>query len=325
MSWSSDSIEKVSDQLYKITNLKWSSPSTEIVHVKGSSYLATYNLHYWHFIHEDLANFEGLKQQIPELNLRLFDTHGAINPDTMMLHQEVVDKASYLPFFLEMYPQGQTLTRDQSIIFDAVYVGMTTCDIYSDGEIFSEHGVYPGFIPENPGFLEWSSSEWPHGVDYALSGIRELAKKVRGSAAATISSGKKIFITRKDVNARLRKLVGDPDNEHLVRTRYYEDEFLWDFFKSRGYEIVCLEELTYEDEIILFMSASHVAGPTGAGLVNVYLSNPGTKLIEIMLIPDFDWTYIHFQSALGIDYEKIDLRSYSDSKKVQVLAHEGSI
>jgi hypothetical protein len=320
MSWSAGSIEKVTDQLYKITDLKWSVPSNDYVRVEGSSYLATYNLHYWHFIHEDLANFEGLKQQIPDLTLRLFDIHGAVNPDTKELHQEVVDKASYLPFFLEMYPQDVTLTRDQGVIFETVYVGMTTCDIYAEGELFSEHGLYPAFIPGNPGFPEWSSSEWPHEVDYALTGIRTLAEKVRSFGHADDTAAKKIFITRKDVNARLKQLIGDPDHEHLVRTRYYQDEFLWDFFESRGYEIVCLEDMTYEEEITLFMSASHVAGPTGAGLVNLYLSNPGTKLIELMLIPDFDWTYIHFQNAFDIDYEKVDLRLYSDSEKLKFLA-----
>lgn len=322
MSWSADSIEKISDQLYKITNLKWSASPADPIRVEGSSYLATYNLHYWHFIHEDLANFEGLKQQIPELTLRLFDIHGAINPDTMELHEEVVDKASYLPFFLEMYPQDLVLTRDVNVIFDVVYVGMTTCDLYADGDLFAAHHMHPAFIPGNQGFPEWSSSEWPHGAGYALHGLRSLSKKVRDSVSSEQVDNRKFFITRKDVNARLKQLIGDPDNEHLVKTRYYEDEFLWDLFKSRGYEIVCLEELSYKDEVRLFMSASHVAGPTGAGLVNLYLSNPGTKLIELMLIPDFDWTYIHFQKSLGMDYVKIDLRPYSDSEKVKILSNE---
>ncbi len=49
----------------------------------------------------------------------------------------------------------------------------------------------------------------------------------------------------------------------------------------KGWETVTLEDMSIEDQVKCFSSATHILSPHGAGLINLLWCHPGTKVIEI--------------------------------------------
>jgi len=58
-------------------------------------------------------------------------------------------------------------------------------------------------------------------------------------------------------------------------------------------EKVELSDLDVASTIDKFQSASHVIGPHGAGLSNIYLCSPGTKILEIYPVSAYFQPYFH--------------------------------
>jgi len=80
--------------------------------------------------------------------------------------------------------------------------------------------------------------------------------------AATSSSKKVILISRKG-------FIRDIQWEELILSSYPEIERIY------------LSSLSDDDTISQLQDATHVIGPHGAGLSNIYLCRPGTKVLEI--------------------------------------------
>lgn len=97
---------------------------------------------------------------------------------------------------------------------------------------------------------------------------------------------KKIYISRK--NAYKRKILNE--NKLIL------------YLKSKGFEIIELEGLAIKQQAELFMSASTIVSPHGAGLANLVFCKPQTKLIEILPEKDFGDFYKIIADNLKIDY-----------------------
>jgi hypothetical protein len=63
-------------------------------------------------------------------------------------------------------------------------------------------------------------------------------------------------------------------------------------------EAIDLSELDVSDTISKFQSASHIIGPHGAGLSNIYLCSPGTKILEIYPQATTFQPYFHRMAAI---------------------------
>jgi capsular polysaccharide biosynthesis protein len=99
----------------------------------------------------------------------------------------------------------------------------------------------------------------------------------------------KIYITRK--NAKWRKITNE--NE------------LYPILKRFGYKIVDLDVIDVNHQIECFQSANIIVGIHGAGLVNMYSSKPGTKLLEIYPLNFFDPSYRLQSIVCGIIHNYI--------------------
>jgi hypothetical protein len=96
----------------------------------------------------------------------------------------------------------------------------------------------------------------------------------------------RIYISRKDTS--LRNVVNEDEVMALLSQ----------------YNIVSyqLTQLSFMDKVRLFASADLIVSPTGAGLMNMYFSRPGTKVLEIfsdrfVVGPSFD-----IAEKIGLDY-----------------------
>ncbi len=97
----------------------------------------------------------------------------------------------------------------------------------------------------------------------------------------------KLYVSRR--NAWARRVVNERDLE--------------DVFQRCHVRVVCLEELTQAEQANLFSEASHVAGPHGAGLVNMYFASSELNVLEIFNEPISDRTYYwSMAEALGHEY-----------------------
>jgi len=306
--WSAKRINKLNDYLYEIEDLYVENvPGDPIVTLSGSHMLGAYNNYYWHFIHEDLAHYEGLKIFVPDLKLTLVDV-ASLMQDEKELKSEVASTYPYLSYFIELYPQSVYLSRGKNMRFERVYYVPTSGDIFKSNKLFKDHGVTPVSLSEKNDYIEWSNSDWDKRSPYGPLGLYRLTSKLKQHIKISLNTPKKIFISRRDVNQRLKKLVGSPGYEHLVEERLFEDGFLEDYFSNKGYAIVALEEHPYEEQMQLFMGATHVGGTVGAGFSNMHMCSPGTKLFELHVIPIYGFDYGYYARHSKIDYTAVELR-----------------
>lgn len=73
-----------------------------------------------------------------------------------------------------------------------------------------------------------------------------------------------------------------------------------------GYKIAYFEEMSFVEQLKTIRSAETIIAPHGAGLANLIVARPRTKVIEIMTQGWANSCYGHLASSLGLDYTCID-------------------
>jgi hypothetical protein len=99
-------------------------------------------------------------------------------------------------------------------------------------------------------------------------------------------NNKRIYISRGQ--AATRRIVNEPS--------------LVEYLKKNDFEIVINEELTFDDQIRLFYSASHIVAPHGAGLSNLLFSQAGKQVLEIFEKGTLRRCYWTLANTKNIDY-----------------------
>ncbi len=69
-----------------------------------------------------------------------------------------------------------------------------------------------------------------------------------------------------------------------------------------GFVVVEPEQLSFDDQVALFASATAIVGLGGAGLFNAVFSKPGTKLVTLEASNAFIHSHANLFSSLGLDY-----------------------
>lgn len=95
----------------------------------------------------------------------------------------------------------------------------------------------------------------------------------------------KIYISR----ARSRRAL---PNEHEIE-RVLED---------KGFRVLYFESMPFAEQLKAVRSADVVVSPHGAGLSNLIVAKPGTKVVEIMTQGWANSCYGHLASSLELDY-----------------------
>jgi hypothetical protein len=65
-------------------------------------------------------------------------------------------------------------------------------------------------------------------------------------------------------------------------TRLINADRIQQVFQEYGYEIVCPEEISFQDQLKIFSEAEFIAGASGAGFTNILFANKNTKVICIV-------------------------------------------
>ena len=112
-------------------------------------------------------------------------------------------------------------------------------------------------------------------------------------------SRKKIYLTRKDSG-----ILNPANRGKLCRHILNEDEIIPDLNRL-GYEIIRLEDYTFEEKVKLFNTASVIISPNSGGLTFSLFAGAHTKIIEILpsVISDHDH-YKNICTTLGVQYHR---------------------
>jgi hypothetical protein len=325
--WVADKITKINDYLYKLEGLCIeSTPGQPFIELEGLHILGSYNNYYWHFIHEDLAHYEGLKATIPDLRLTLIDLP-LIMKDKNQISSDQKSRYPYLEYFLELYPQEVYLNRNSNIRLETVFFVPTSGDVFKTNITFEEHGFFPKSMVESTEYMQWSNNPWDFRAEYGVTGLKILGENLRAAIEPNSETPEKIFISRRDVNIRLEEYSTKKGYEHLVEERLFKDDELALYFEERGYSVIALEEHSYVKQMQLFMGATHVAGTVGAGFSNLHMCSQGTKFFELHVIPIYGFDYEYYSRVSGVEYLAIELRNLSlraplsYKKMIEVLNH----
>jgi hypothetical protein len=96
----------------------------------------------------------------------------------------------------------------------------------------------------------------------------------------------KIYISR--INADFRKVINEED---LIKS-----------LKTKNFEIIRSEKLSFKEQVELFQSAKIVIAPHGAGLTNITFCNPNATIIEIFPPNYINQCFWTVASHCNLDY-----------------------
>lgn len=112
----------------------------------------------------------------------------------------------------------------------------------------------------------------------------------------------KIYISRtKSVN---RQLVGEKNLEIELQ--------------NLDFEIVYFEELTLPEQFSYIYNAKVIVAPHGAGLANLIIAQPGTKVLEILSRNWFNTCYAKLAVQLGLEYTFAETKIVNNQTIVDV-------
>lgn len=252
------------------------------------SYLLSFgNKNYFHLIKDELSQFELIKSKIND-----------IVPVAISEGDLPVELPSYSKFIVENYLDNDpkkviNLSRYKKIKFSKLYCFYT----FSSNHIYSK--------------LEFTDIRGEFSLGYyreSMAALRSsLLKKYDKS---TTTPNKKLYVTRKKENEVIRlhyealtavkyatsfdtslesrknayKWASELDSKQLeaelleVSRRYLDrdvEDYIESYFIRKGYLAISPGDLSVDDQISLFRSASHVAGLVGGGMTNTVFCQEG--------------------------------------------------
>lgn len=101
--------------------------------------------------------------------------------------------------------------------------------------------------------------------NYNESVIRPVGEIYRRHFGVPASTGRRIYISRS--KAPVRNVINENEIVPILA--------------RHGFEIVHCENMSFSEQVKIFSEASMIAGPHGAGLVNMMFMHPGAKVLEI--------------------------------------------
>lgn len=309
------------NSIKKITNLfKFHDVEKPTKIVKGKTFIAPLYERYWHYLHEVLAQYEVLKSRIPDLNIYFIDVNG-LAAKSNFNEPSIAFCKSLAEFYLDSESFSRIFTNLEidynsnrsNLLFEEVYLITDYSDLISP-TAWEKAGVVP---PWNDPERDWEGQHYlgEYGRDaWIKEGIQLLRSRLIDAAQIDESLPKKIYVSRADATKRYLTAIKQSSDQGTIREalqRSYDETKLEEYFMGRGYTVVNLEWMSYRDQINYFHNAEYIAGLVGSGFCNIIYSKPGSSLVELHVVPDFEFNYYYLIKYLDIDfsYIKIDLRS----------------
>ncbi len=145
--------------------------------------------------------------------------------------------------------------------------------VYSQPYVRDSLAAYPQVrlhLPpvEGFGFLQtvWITSKVAGEGRHHPAFASMLAQRLRNAFAAGVKPiGRRLYVSR--ANSRFRRLANEAEMKPVL--------------ERHGFEMVHLEKMPFASQVQLLASATHICGPHGAGLSNMYFMARGAKILEL--------------------------------------------
>ena len=262
--------------------------------------LDSFNSHF-HFLNDQVGEYLAIKETIKDLKLLVVAKKIATNKKNLNDHNktskfiyDVLDK-------LEIFENKViNLNNYKSLSIDNLFATEIHFNKYLNrGMIFSANGNHP------------------------KTTVPALRKLFFNEKNITNFSNKKIFISRMNESNRIRQLRKRWDTLAQADQRTFkifksglgndlkikildrfislsDEEELEKFFVKNGYEIINPGTYTFEEQIKIFFSATHVAGISGAAFINTIFCRPGTKVIILNTSNRYTFPHHRWPSEAGM-------------------------
>lgn len=107
--------------------------------------------------------------------------------------------------------------------------------------------------------------------------------------------------------------------KNCLNKRLLNEDKIQQIFKEYDYEIICPEEMSFQDQLKIFSEAEFIAGASGAGFTNILFANKNSKIICILSKEIKLSCYSNIAGILGQQCYYLDARipSYTNSEHYQ--------
>jgi capsular polysaccharide biosynthesis protein len=179
--------------------------------------------------------------------------------------------------------------------------------------MFRRHGVFPYWTKieyqRNDGSMQYENYPWTGQDDKRSIWQRDGLIKTRERFSKIVerdeSFPKKIYISRSDAT---RKWLSRPHDKEIFMRAFTEEPKLKEYFLSKGYTEVIMSDHSYKDQLKFFYNATHIVGLCGTGLVNSFICQEGTQVVEILANGKYQFSYRYMTQIAPIKFETIELR-----------------
>lgn len=340
--WTADSIEEIEckesiGKIFKLSNVSYfCDESFETIYFPGKTYIATAELYLWHYLYDNIAQFEYLKTQIPDLKMQMLSPVGfdggpveeflkeSRKMDFGVMHSEPIDPPphKYFEDTFKVFVDQKNITNinKSNLKFEEVYLAFDSGKYFVN--IFKQHqdkfwfGVYHAYWTDK--FFEQTSYKnrdlfnetWWRDIGI-ISMRNKLIKEIDKNK---INTPKKIFISRKDSDKRY--------NSNKKSNRYVENQIgdsVEEYFVSQGYESISFEGMAYFEQLQYFRNATHIAGVVGSGFCQTIVCKPETFVTTIFLNKKYFFSYQFISRLIPYKLIELDLRRVGDDfEKIKV-------
>ncbi len=321
---------------YKYSNFKNHKATENPQYFSGKYFVITSHGRLWHSLSEEFAQYELLSKKIPDLKIFFIN-----------LTENVQDPVLSIEDFCKLAVPSSP-NRQLAFFKDLVasYIGednLSTTNIYSadnsdfvleecyficdtriliDPVAYKQHSLKP-YWAEQFGIREgkrvynhqpWCSRENTKENPYAkwsLYGMKMTRERFLAILKEDFALPKKIYIDRtKDSDRKF-------DKEYLIK----------EYFVSKGYTPITLTDYGYLKQLSYFYNASDIVGICGTGILNSFVCQPNTNVIQIFTEPklkineyslEYDRGYTYLEDIAPIKVKSIDLRLSDDLERILI-------
>lgn len=292
----------------------------------------------WHYLSEQLTQYELLSKEIPDLQLFFINlTPWAGNPSHCKISDFIKeikrkDNLYRLPYFEDMAKIYLKDKYDDAIIYSYTDYNFMLEEFYmifdlrhfiSDREFKIKKIPLPYYLKykieyhDNKKYTVYEHSPWSDlnnlNALWQREGMRLARERFRKYLKKDNELPKKIYIDRTDANIKWSLIEKDSGGVAKFKDRQFRREYIIrEYFKKLGYVPLKLGEYGYIEQLNFFYNATHVAGLCGTGLVNAFVSEKGTTITELYVDKRYQFSYGYLTEIAPVNVITIDLRISDD-------------
>lgn len=332
---------------YKFKNFKNVKGSNSPHIFKGKYLVITTDDQLWHTLSEQIIQYDLLIKKIPDLKLFIINVHPPVQEPVLTINKFcdlANERGPYksLAFFRDMMSAyiGKDNLNTQCVysadnsdfMLEECYF---ICDTRSliDPIQYKKDNVYPYWAYEIEkrsdgtiqfGHMPWSGQPEEKSI-WSMYGLREARERFRSYLKKDLSLPSKIYIDRSDAN---KKWQDKPDvfsiktKKQWSQIRSFKDEKkIRKYFIDLGYVPIIMSEYEYLDQLNFYYNATHIAGLSGTGLLNAFVCEEKTHIIEIMVSEEFIISYQYLNTIAPVKVLTIDLKTNpNEEAKIDINA-----